>query len=197
VRAILYFDIFTATFLFFLGYSGFKRGFVVEIGRMIGMIFTLWVSITYYVDFAEILQKEISINPLAILYICFFIIFSLTFILTRVIVYLIDQAIGIRKTHLINQLIGFVFGVLKGMIPIAILLWALEILPAQKWVDSLFESSKIARTVRYVRDTSVDLFRWNDPIDDAKDYLGSMIDREKSKTKDTGRNGKDLAGDNL
>jgi len=184
VNAILYFDLFAATFLLFLGFGGFKRGFVVEIGRILGMIFTLWASITYYVDFAEILQQEISLHPLATLFISFFIIFALTFIFTRVIVSLIDQAIDIRKTHLVNQVFGFVFGVLKGAIPIAILLWALEILPVQKWTDNLYENSKIAKSVKYLRDKSVDFFKMNDPVEDGKTYMGSIIDT-KTRTQDT------------
>ena len=185
MNAILYFDLFAATFLLFLGFGGFKRGFVVEIGRIVGMIITLWISITYYVDFAEILQQEISLNPLVMLFISFFILFSVTFILTRIVVALIDQAIGIRKTHLFNQLLGFVFGVLKGVIPIAILLWALEILPVQKWSDTLYENSKIARTVKNVRDTSVDFFRLNDPVVDGKDYIVSTKNNKEPNKEDT------------
>ena len=72
MNAILFFDLFAATFLFFLGIGGFKRGFIIEIGRIIGLIFTLWLSITYYVDFAEILQQELSINPLCYYYLSVF-----------------------------------------------------------------------------------------------------------------------------
>ena len=74
MNAVLFFDFFSAIFLLFLGISGFKRGFVKEIGRILGFILTLWLSITYYVDFAEILQQELSVNPYMLLFLSFSII---------------------------------------------------------------------------------------------------------------------------
>lgn len=180
MNAILYFDLFAATFLLFLGFGGFKRGYVVEIGRIIGLIFTLWISITYYVDFAEIIQQEISFNPLATLFVSFFIIFSLTFIFTRIIVALIDQIIGIKKTRFFNQLLGFVFGVVKGTIPIVIILWAFELLPYQKWTDTLYENSTIARTVRIIRDKNIEFFGWDDPVNEGKEYIRTLILNDSS-----------------
>lgn len=180
MNAILYFDLFAVTFLIFLGFGGFKRGFVVEIGRIVGLIFTLWLSITYFVPFAEIIQQEISFNPFATLFISFFIIFSIAFIVTRVIVSLIDQIIGIKKTRLFNQLLGFVFAVLKGTIPIVIVLWAFELLPYQNWTDNLYENSKVARTVRYIHDKNIEYLNWNDPVEDGKDYVRSLILKESS-----------------
>ena len=50
MNAVLVFDFFAAIFLLFLGISGFKRGFVKEIGRIISLIFTICLSITYYVE---------------------------------------------------------------------------------------------------------------------------------------------------
>ena len=183
MNAILYFDLFAATFLLFLGFGGFKRGYFVEIGRIIGLIFTLWVSIAYYVDFAEIIQQEISFNPFATLFVSFFIIFSATFIFTRIIIALIDQMIGIRKTRFFNQLLGFGFGVLKGTIPIVIILWAFELLPHQKWPSTLYENSTIARSVKYIRDKNIEYFGWNDPVNDGKEYIRSLL-LLKSTTED-------------
>ena len=85
MNAILFFDLFSTTFLLFLGLGGFKRGFVMEIGRIFALVFTLWLSITYYVDLAEILQQELDVNPYFILFVSFSIIFIITLIVTRII----------------------------------------------------------------------------------------------------------------
>ena len=71
MNAVHFFDLFAATFLVFLGIGGFKRGFIKEIGRIISFVFTLWLSITYYVEFAEILQQELSVNPYLLLFLSF------------------------------------------------------------------------------------------------------------------------------
>ena len=122
MNAVLVFDFFAAIFLLFLGMSGFKRGFVKEIGRIISLIFTIWLSITYYVELAEILQQELSVNPYFLLFLSFAIIFIITLIISRIIIELIDKIIGIKKTRLYNQLFGFVMGILKGTVAIALIL---------------------------------------------------------------------------
>ena len=178
MNAVLFFDLFAATFLVFLGMSGFKRGFIKEIGRIISFIFTLWLSITYYIDFAEILQQELSVNPYLLLFLSFAIIFIITFIVSRIVVELIDQIIGIKKNRLFNQLFGTVLGVLKGMVAIALILWAFELLPIQHWTDTLYQESRIAKTVQTIRDNSVSIFGLENPVNNGREYI-------KSLTKDT------------
>lgn len=175
MNSMLFFDLFATTFLLFLGLVGFKRGFVIEFGKLIALVFTLWLSITYYVDFAEILQQELSANPYFILFISFSIIFIVTLIVTRLIVVLIDQILGYKKNRLFNQLFGFVVGVMKGTISIALILWAFELLPFQNWTDTLYQESQIAKTVKTVRDKNVEFFGWEDPVNAGKEFVKSLI----------------------
>jgi uncharacterized membrane protein required for colicin V production len=176
MNAVLFFDLFAATFLLFVGMGGFKHGFVKEIGRIISLIFTIWLSITYYVELAEILQQELSINPYLLLFLSFAIIFIITLIVSRLVVELIDQIIGIRKTRLFNHLFGFVMGVLKGIVAIALILWVFELIPIQHWTDTLYQESRIAKTVKTIRDNSVSLFELEDPVNDGKEYIKSLTD---------------------
>ena len=176
MNAVLFFDFFAATFLLFLGMSGFKRGFVKEIGRIISLIFTIWLSITYYVELAEILQQELSVNPYFLLFLSFAIIFIITLIISRIIIELIDKIIGIKKTRLYNQLFGFVMGILKGTVAIALILWAFELIPIQNWTDTLYQESRIVKTVKTIRDNSVSLFELEDPVNNGKEYIRSLTD---------------------
>ena len=176
MNAVLFFDLFASTFLLFVGMGGFKRGFVKEIGRIISLIFTIWLSITYYVELAEILQQELSINPYYLLFLSFAIISIITLIIGRIIIELIDQIIGIRKTRLFNHLFGFVMGVLKGIVAIALILWAFELIPIQHWTDTLYQESRIAKTVKTIRDNSVSLFELEDPVNNGKEYIRSLTD---------------------
>ena len=175
MNAILFFDLFATTFLLFLGLGGFKRGFVFEIGKIIALIFTFWLSINYYVDFANILQQKFTVNPYFILFVSFSVIFIITLIVTRIIVVLIDQIIGFKKNRLLNQLLGFVIGVMKGLIPIALILWAFELLPVQQWTDTLYQESRIANIVKTIRDKNVEYFGWEDPVNAGKEYVKSVI----------------------
>ncbi len=176
MNAVLFFDLFAATFLLFLGIGGFKLGFVKEIGRIISLILTLWLSITYYVRFAEILQQELSINPYFLLFLSFSIIFIITLIVSRIVVELIDQIVGIKRNRLFNQLFGSVLGVLKGIIAIALILWSFELLPIQHGTDTLYQESRIAKTIKTIRDYSVSLFELEDPVNNGKEYIRSLTD---------------------
>ena len=184
MNAILFFDLFATIFLLFLGIGGYKRGFIVEIGRIISLIFTLWLSITYYVDLAELLQQEFSINPYLILFISFSIIFVVTLIITRIIIELIDQIIGIRKIRIFNQLFGFVVGVLKGTILIILILWVFELLPIQHWTDTLYQESQIASIAKTIRDKNIEYFGWEDPVNAGKEYVKSIITDESTIQED-------------
>ena len=177
MNAVQFFDLFAATFILFLGIGGFTRGFVTEIGRLISMIFTLWLGITYYVDLANVLHHDFNLNPYIILFISFSLIFTVTLIATRIIVELIDQFVGFKKTRRLNQLLGFVVGIIKGIIPIAIILWTFEMLPVQNWSDTLYKESKVARIVKNIRDKNIEFFGWNDPVKAGRNYVSSkMVD---------------------
>lgn len=178
MNSILFFDLFAATYLLFLGFNGFKNGFVLEIGKILGLIITIWISISYYVELSEIIQLEFGFDPVATLFLSFFVIFGLTFIVTRIIISLIDQIIGIRKSRLVNQLFGFGMGIIKGFILLTVVLWVFELLPYQKWTDTLYNNSTIARSIRYVRDSSIENFGWEDPINEGKEYIKSLINKE-------------------
>jgi membrane protein required for colicin V production len=175
MNAISFFDLFAATFLLFLGINGFNRGFIIEIGRIISLIFTLWLSITYYVDFAEILQQELSINLYFILFVSFSIIFISTLIITRIIIDLIYQILGPRNTGLLNQVLGFLVGAVKGTIPIILILSAFELLPVQNWIDTLYKESRIANIAKTIRDKNIEYFKLEDPVNAGKEYVKSII----------------------
>jgi len=89
---------------------------------------------------------------------------------------LIDKIIGIKKTRLYNQLFGFVMGILKGTVAIALILWAFELIPIQHWTDTLYQESRIAKTVKTIRDNSVSLFELEDPVNNGKEYIRSLTD---------------------
>ena len=175
MSAVSVFDFFAAVFLLFLGIIGFRRGFIIEIGRIISLIFTLWLSITYYIDFAKILQQELSISPYFILFISFSIISIFTLIITRIIIGLIYQILSIKNISLLNQVLGFVGGSAKGAISIILILWAFELLPVEHWTDTLYKESQIATIAKTIREKNIEYFRLEDPVNARKEYIRSII----------------------
>ena len=58
-------------------------------------------------------------------------------------------------------------------------LWLFELLPYQKWTDTLYENSTIARTVRYVRDKNVEYFGWNESINEGMAHIRTLIAKDR------------------
>jgi uncharacterized membrane protein required for colicin V production len=184
MNAVPLFDLFAATFILFLGFGGFKRGFITEIGRLVSLIFTLWLGVTYYVDLANVLHHDSNLNPYIILFISFSLIFIVALIATRIIVELIDQFVGFKKIRRLNQLLGFVVGIMKGTIATAIILWTFEMLPVQHWSDNLYKESKVARIVKNIRDKNIEFFGWDDPVEAGRNYVSSkMVDEFQEDNK--------------
>lgn len=175
MKSILFFDLFASTFLIFLGVSGFRRGFLMEIERIVGLVFSMWLAISYYVDLATIIHQKVDVNPYIVLFTSFSIIFIGAFIGTKILIELIDKMLGTTKKHFVDQIFGFVFGALKGTIPIVLLLWSFELLPVKNIIDTVYENSVIARSVKYIRDTNVDVLGWKDPVKVGENYLKSVV----------------------
>ena len=67
-------------------------------------------------------------------------------------------------------------GVLKGIVAIALILWAFELIPIQHWTDTLYQESRIAKTVKTIRDNSVRLIELEDPVNSGKEHIKSLTD---------------------
>ena len=86
-----------------------------------------------------------------------------------------DEIVRVRKTWLFNHMLGFIFGAMKGIVPIALILWAFELFPIQNWTDTLYQKSRIANIVKTIRDKNVEYFGWEDPVNAGKKYIKSII----------------------
>ena len=157
--------------LILFGINGFSRGIIEEIGRLLGLIFSLIIAIS---TSANISGKILSILPFDA-WICLFLsftgIFSISLIFFRIITRSVHIAFLSKNNKLVNNVLGFIFGFLKGFFVIIAFIWLLNILPLRKWPDIISENSKIARTGNEIRTAVVSFFNWEDPIALGESYI--------------------------
>ena len=78
-------------------------------------------------------------------FLIFSFIFSLTLILTRIILKTAQIIFLNQNNDWMNKSLGAVFGFLKGIIIITMLIWFVSILPLNKWNSYINKYSKFAK----------------------------------------------------
>ena len=81
---ILFLDVLASFFMVIMGAVGFRRGFIEEMGRLLGLIISTIFALNYYLDLAGLILSIAPVNTFVIMVISFAIIFALMLFITRV-----------------------------------------------------------------------------------------------------------------
>ena len=73
----LFLDVLASFFMVVMGAVGFRRGFIEEMGRLLGLIISTIFALNYYLNLAGLILSIVSMNTFVILVISFAIIFAL------------------------------------------------------------------------------------------------------------------------
>jgi len=158
-------------FLIIMGISGYKRGIIEELGRLIGLVTALIVSIASSSTLSQKLLKEIPMDNWVALCLSFAGIFTVFLIMGRILTRFIHIAYLSKSNQWANQSLGFVFGTLKGGFIIMTFTWILAIVPLQKWSNIITSNSSIAQTGSTFRIAVVSFFNWEDPVALGESYI--------------------------
>ena len=74
---ILFLDVLASVLMVVMGGGGFRRGFIEEMGRLLGLIISTIFALNYYLDLAGLILGIVSVNTFVIMVISFAIIFAL------------------------------------------------------------------------------------------------------------------------
>ena len=72
---------------------------------------------------------------------------------------------------LVNKILGFIFGSLKGFVVFTVLVWFIDLLPLDKWSYHIQKNSKLAQRCTNYRINVVSFFRWEDSISVGESYI--------------------------
>ena len=155
-------------FIIIMGYSGFTKGFIEEFGRLLGLIFAVFVSMSKSVAFSSFLSGYINFSEPLLPYTLLFI---LSICIGRILTKFAHIAFLSVENRLMNHTMGFIFGMLKGATILISFVWLISILPLQKWNTVINENSNLAIYSNEIRLSVISFFNWEDPISLSESYI--------------------------
>ncbi|MFQ6673289.1 MAG: CvpA family protein [Fidelibacterota bacterium] len=150
---------------------GYNRGFLEELGRIIGLIVSSIASLKYYEPVAGWLQARVLVDPKILSFFSFlavFLAFLFTIrLLTKMLqVFMLSQ--GIRWA---NKSLGLVFGGLKGLVSVMVILWTVDIAPNPQYFNGLKIDSYVYRHLSGYRKWVVHSFGIEDSVAKSESWV--------------------------
>ena len=146
------------------GFIGFKRGFIEELGRLLGLFFSSMIALKYYISLGELFLGIFSFDPWAIFVISFTTVFIASLFFMRLLTKLIHFMFLSKSTKWVNKVLGVIFGCCKGAFLVMMFFWMLEILPSEKTSNVVISNSRAAKNFIEVRKSVVSIFHLDDPV---------------------------------
>ena len=167
-------DGFAILFILFLGYNGFNRGLVEELGRLVGLIIAILISISNTKFVSEKIIEIVDFDDWIIKILTFTLLFIAAIVFTRLLTRMLNIAILSKNNQMMNQSLGFTFGAFKGFFIIMTILWFISLLPKQKWTSFMGKKSNILIISNQFRISIVSFFNWDDPVELSESYIKQL-----------------------
>lgn len=119
-------DIIIILFLLWGAIEGFLKGLIIEVATLAGLIFGVYLAIRYSPYTEEILRDFLNVTSRYIAYIALAVTFVVVVAGVYVIGKLLTKLVDILTLGWVNKLIGSVFGILKYMVIVCVLLLILD-----------------------------------------------------------------------
>ncbi|PKQ62467.1 hypothetical protein BZG02_12115 [Labilibaculum filiforme] len=158
--------------------KGFKNGFVFEIATLIALIFGIYGAI-HFSDFtAQFIRDRFSYDSEYMGYISFGITFIVIVIIVHIIGKLLNSFIEAIALGMFNRILGMLFGLLKGILIIGIVVYFVDYLDRKfEFIsDEKKEDSYLYNPMTIVSET---MFEWfHSDFSETKDRLKEKVKKE-------------------
>ena len=162
-------------YILFNGVLGFNRGLVDELGRLIGLVLSILIATSKTAYLSSLILGYMNVPPWQPTFLSFCVIFCLALLFGRVVTRLFKIALLSRSNIWMDNLLGFIFGNLKGYCIIAVFIWIIIILPLDKWTMIIEQNSKIIKSTNEFRVTIISFFGWEDPINFSESFIKKLV----------------------
>ena len=162
-------------YIIFNGVLGFNRGLVDELGRLLGLVLSILIATSKTVELSSFFLEHINIESWGSTLMSFCIIFSIFLLIGRVLTRLFKIALLSRSNIWMDNILGFIFGSIKGYCIIAVFIWVLIILPLDNWTNIIEQNSKVVHTTNGFRMNIVSFFGWEDPVNFSENFIKKLV----------------------
>ena len=167
-------DGFAILFILFLGYNGFNRGLIEELGRLVGLIIAILISMSNTKPVSDKIIEIVGLDDWIIKILTFTLLFITSIVLTRLLTKMLNIAILSKNNQMMNQSLGCTFGAFKGFFIIMTILWFIALLPKQKWTTFIGKKSSISIISDQFRISIISFFNWDDPVELSESYIKQL-----------------------
>ena len=161
-------------FILFLGYIGFNRGLIEELGRLIGLIIAILTSMSNTKSISDKIVGIVGLDDWIIKILTFTLLFIVSIVAARFLTKMLNIAILSKNNQMMNQSLGCIFGAFKGFLIIMTILWFIALLPKQKWTSFMGKNSNISKISNQFRISIVSFFNWDDPVELSESYIKQL-----------------------
>ena len=164
-------DVLASVYIIFLGYNGFNRGFIEEVGQLIGLTLAIAISTSWASDLSIKLSEMFSIDNWLPNLLAFTFLFIASLLVARLFTLMLNISLVSSGNKLVNKILGFVFGSLKGLVVFTVFIWLIDLLPLDKWSYYIQKNSKLAQHSTNYRKNVVSFFSWEESISIGESYI--------------------------
>tara|TARA_Y100001954_G_C15622634_1_gene508598 strand:+ start:154 stop:681 length:528 start_codon:yes stop_codon:yes gene_type:complete len=164
-------DVLASVYIIFLGYNGFNRGFIEEVGQLIGLTLAIAISISWASDLSIKLSEMFAIDNWLPNLLAFTFLFIASLLVARLFTLMLNISLVSSGNKLVNKILGFVFGSLKGLVVFTVFIWLIDLLPLDKWSYYIQKNSKLAQHSTNYRKNVVSFFSWEESISIGESYI--------------------------
>ena len=172
---VLFLDALAFLFMALNSFIGFNRGFIEELGRLIGLLFSSIIAVNFYVGLGTFIVRILPTDPWAIFVLSFVIIFLGSLFGIRIITKLIHFMFLSKSTKWINKLLGTFFGLMKGTVMVMMFFWMFELVPNKKISNAVVNNSFTADRLIKARKNIISTFNWNDPVKKGETAINNFL----------------------
>ena len=167
-------DGFSILFILFLGYNGFNKGLIEELGRLVGLLIAILISISNTKHVSDKIIGIVGFDDWIIKVLTFTLLFIVSIVAARLLTKMLNIAILSKNNQMMNQSLGCIFGAFKGFFIIMTILWFIALLPKQKWTTFIGKKSNISIISDQFRISIISFFNWDDPVELSESYIKQL-----------------------
>jgi membrane protein required for colicin V production len=138
-------------------FSGYRRGLFKEVSTFIGLIFAIIFSINYADWLAMKIEGTFNLYPSLLYVFCFAAIFIFTLFVLKLLGHYFYMMVKITPLKYPNKVGGGIFGILKGMLFLSLVLLMFIFVPVFHSLNQSIDESMTAPTIRMMVPTAFDM----------------------------------------
>jgi membrane protein required for colicin V production len=158
-------------------YQGFRKGFVLELASLLGLILGIYASFHFAGYFSGYLTDYLNIPEKYAIVASFIGIFLVVVLILYLIAKIIGSLIDLIALGFLNKLAGCIFGFLKGIVLISLVILILD-----HFDRELISEEKKEESILYKPIASVATILWNGFENFTRDKLPDISEPPKNNT---------------